>query len=313
MVQVKNMLYAKHKSSYIQDMNKLPLEKRVQILSMLVEGSSMRSISRVCDVSINTVSKLLVDAGEACAAFQYDTVRNVKAKRVQCDEIWSFCYSKQKNVATAKAAPYGAGNVWTWTAIDPESKLIISWMVGDKDAESANIFMYDLADRLANRIQLTTDGYRAYLDAVAGAFENNIDYAMLVKIYGSTTSVEEPERKYSSNECLGTKKHKITGNPEVKHISTSHNERHNLTMRMQMKRFARLGNAFSKKIDNHIHALSLYFVWYNFTRIHSAHKLSPAMAAGIIDTLWSMEDVANLIEARAKKSRKRGPYKRTER
>lgn len=270
----------------------------------------MRSISRVCDVSINTVSKLLVDAGEACAAFQSDTVRNVKAKRVQCDEIWSFCYSKQKNVETAKSAPQGAGDLWTWTAIDPESKLIISWMVGDRDADSANTFMCDLADRLSNRIQLTTDGLKSYLDAVAGAFENNIDYAMLVKIYGATTEGNNPGGKYSPNQCLGAKKVIIAGNPEQKHISTSYNERHNLTMRMQMKRFARLSNAFSKKVDNHIHALSLYFVWYNFTRIHKAHRLSPAMAAGIVDTLWSMKDIANLIDERAKKPAKRGPYKK---
>jgi IS1 family transposase len=291
-------------------MNKLPLNKRVQILSMLCEGSSMRSISRVCDVSINTVSKLLVDAGEACAAFHYDTVRGVKARRIQCDEIWSFVYSKEKNVVDAKAAPDGAGNVWTWTAIDPESKLILSWMVGDRDAETANYFMDNLASRLASRVQLTTDGHKAYLDAVAGAFEPGaVDYAMLVKLYGEP-SVASPERKYSPAECVGARKELVTGNPDKAHVSTSHVERANLTMRMSMRRFTRLTNAFSKKVDNHIHALSLYFVWYNFARQHKAHKLSPAMAAGIADRLWSMEDIAALIDARAPKPGKRGPYKR---
>ncbi|MFC0289318.1 DDE-type integrase/transposase/recombinase [Kaistia hirudinis] len=291
-------------------MNKLPLQKRVQILQMLCEGSSMRSISRVADVSINTVSKLLVDAGEACAAFHFETVRDVKARRVQCDEIWSFCYAKEKNVADAKAAPDGAGNVWTWTAIDPESKLILSWMVGDRDAETASYFMDDLASRLASRVQLTTDGHKAYLDAVAGAFEPGaVDYAMLVKLYGEP-STSTPERKYSPAECVGARKERISGDPDKAHVSTSHVERANLTMRMSMRRFTRLTNAFSKKIDNHIHALSLYFVWYNFARQHKAHKLSPAMAAGVADRLWSMEDIANLIDARAPKPGKRGPYKK---
>lgn len=291
-------------------MNKLPLHKRVQILSMLCEGSSMRSISRVADVSINTVSKLLVDAGEACAAFHFDTVRDVKATRVQCDEIWSFCYAKQKNVATAKAAPEAAGNVWTWTAIDPDSKLIVSWMVGDRDAETANIFMDDLASRLANRVQLTTDGHKAYLDAVAGAFKGDaVDYAMLVKLYGEP-SVPSPERKYSPAEWHGARKETIVGNPDRAHISTSHVERANLTMRMSMRRFTRLTNAFSKKVDNHMHALSLYFVWYNFARQHKTHKLSPAMAAGISDRLWSMEDIAELIDARAPKPANAGRIRR---
>jgi IS1 family transposase len=292
-------------------MNKLPLQKRVQILNMLVEGSSMRSISRVVDVSINTVSKLLVDAGNACAAYHYEHVRDVKAERVQCDEIWSFVYSKAKNTPTAKAAPYGAGDVWTWTALDSGSKLILSWLVGDRSASTANVFVDDLASRLANRIQLTTDGYRVYLDAVAGAFEDDINYAMLVKLYGEDPNAVGPERKYSPGDCVGTRKEPITGNPDRKHISTSHVERHNLTMRMQMKRFGRLTNAFSKKVDNHIHALSLYFVWYNFCRQHKAHKLSPAMAAGVTDRLWSMEDIADLIEARAPKPGRRGPYKKS--
>ena len=304
------MLDTKHKSSHIRGMNKLPLQKRVQILNMLVEGSSMRSISRVCDVSINTVSKLLVDAGNACAAFHFENVRDVKAQRVQCDEIWSFCYSKQKNVATAKAAPEGAGNVWTWTALDSDSKMILSWAVGDRGASTANLFMDDLVQRLANPVQLTTDGHHVYLDAVAGAFGDDIDYAMLVKLYGEDPKAAGPERKYSPSECVGARKEPKIGAPDKAHISTSHVERHNLTMRMSMKRFARLGNAFSKKIDNHIHALSLYFVWYNFCRQHKAHKLSPAMAAGVANKLWSMEDIAALVEARAPKPGRRGPYKK---
>jgi IS1 family transposase len=279
-------------------MNKLPLEKRVQILSMLCEGSSMWSISRVADVSINTVAKLLKDAGEACAAFHFDTVRNVSAKRVQCDEIWSFCYAKQKNVPQAKAAPFGAGNVWTWTALDSDSKMILSWMVGSRDAETANFFMDDLSQRLANPVQLTTDGHSVYLDAVAGAFGDDVDYAMLVKIYGEDP-LPGPERKYSPGECIGARKEPKIGEPDPRHISTSHVERSNLSMRMHMRRFTRLPNAFSKKIDQHIAALSLYFVFYNFVRTHKAHKLSPAMAAGVSDRLWSMGDIVALIDARA--------------
>lgn len=291
-------------------MNKLPLEKRVQILSMLVEGSGMRSVSRVADVSINTVAKLLAQAGDACGAFHFETVRNVHAKRVQCDEIWSFCYAKAKNVETAKAAPAGAGNVWTWTALDSDSKMILSWMVGDRSAETANFFMDDLAARLADRVQLTTDGHKVYLDAVAGAFGNNVDYAMLVKLYGEDANAVGPEKKYSPGECIGTRKEPKIGAPDIEHVSTSHVERMNLSMRMGMRRFTRLTNAFSKKIDQHVAALSLYFVFYNFVKTHKAHKLSPAMAAGVADRLWSVEDIVALIDARAPKPGKRGPYKK---
>lgn len=289
-------------------MNKLPLETRVRILNMLCEGSSMRSISRVCDVSINTVSKLLIDAGNACAAFHFDTVRDVKARRVQCDEIWSFCYAKAKNIDEAKRAPVGAGSVWTWTGFDSESKMILSWMVGDRSAETANYFMDDLATRLANRVQLTTDGHGVYLDAVAGAFGSEVDYAMLVKLYGEDPA-PGPERKYSPGECVGARKVPIAGDPIRKHISTSHVERQNLNIRMGLRRFTRLTNAFSKKIDMHIHALSLYFVFYNFVRMHKTLRMSPAMAAGVSDRLWAMEDIAALIDARAPKPGRRGPYK----
>jgi IS1 family transposase len=290
-------------------MNRLPLAKRVQILSVLVEGSSMRSVSRVADVSINTVAKLLADAGEACAAYHHEHVCNVKTARVRCDEIWSFCYAKAKNVADAKAAPFGARDVWTWTALDSVSKMILSWAVGDRSAQTADYFIVDLAGRLAAPVQLTTDGHKAYLDAVAGAFGNPIDYAMLVKLYGEEPGVG-PERKYSPGECVGTRKEIIAGDPDIRAVSTSHVERSNLTMRMSMRRFTRLTNAFSKKIDNHVHALSLYFVWYNFCRTHKVHKVSPAMAAGVTDHLWSMEDIAALVEARAPKPGKWGSYKR---
>lgn len=275
-------------------MNKLPLDKRVQILTMLCEGSSMRSISRVCDVSINTVTKLLVDAGNACAAYHDLHVRKIKSKRVQCDEIWSFCYAKSKNVASAKSQVDGAGDVWTWTGLDPDSKLMISWVVGSRDTDSAKALMDDLAARLANRVQLTTDGHRAYLEAVDEAFGTEIDYAMLVKLYGA--SPESAVGRYSPAECIGIRKQAIEGLPNFDHISTSHVERHNLTMRMQMRRFTRLTNAFSKKLENHYHALALYFLFYNFTRIHKAHRMTPAMAAGITDRLWSMEDIVRLVD-----------------
>jgi IS1 family transposase len=286
--------------------NKLPLAKRVQILSMLVEGSSMRSISRVADVSINTVSKLLAEAGEACIAHHDETVRNVKAKRVQCDEIWSFCYAKKKNVATAKAAPEEAGDLWTWTALDADSKLIVSYWVGNRDAETAKDFMQDVADRLANRVQLTTDALKSYLDAVEEAFGGDIDYAKLVKLYGETTA---GAGRYSPAECTGTKKERMMGAPDPAHISTSYVERQNLSMRMGMRRFTRLTNAFSKKAEPHLHMVALYFTHYNFARIHKTLKCSPAMAAGISKTLWSVEDIVKLIDARAKAPKRPRVYK----
>jgi IS1 family transposase len=289
-------------------MNKLPLAKRVQILSMLCEGSSMRSISRVVDVSINTVTKLLIDAGEACADLHDKQVRDVKASKVQCDEIWSFCYAKQKNVEAATDAPEFAGDVWTWTAIDADSKLIVSYFVGDRSGQSAIALMDDLRDRLSNRVQLTTDGHKAYLEAVEGAFGDDVDFAQLVKLYGAAPDAFKG--RYSPAECTGAKKIKVTGSPERKHVSTSYVERQNLTMRMSMRRFTRLTNAFSKKVDNHMHALSLYFAFYNFTRIHKTLKVSPAMAAGITEHLWSMEEIAEMIEARQAKPMKRGPYQK---
>jgi IS1 family transposase len=291
-------------------MNKLSLKTRVQILNMLCEGSSMRSISRIADVSINTVSKMLVDAGKACSAFHDDNVRGVTASRIQCDEIWSFTYAKQKNVASAKAAPEEAGDTWTWTALDADSKLIVSWLVGGRDSEYAMVFMDDLRGRLANRVQLTTDGHRAYLEAVEGAFGGDVDYAQLIKLYGEG-SERGPERKYSPSVCTGARKSRVEGNPDLAHVSTSHVERQNLTMRMHMRRFTRLTNGFSKKLENHMHMVALYTVWYNYCRIHKTLKVTPAMEAGLTDRVWSLEDVVALIDAGAPKRGPRGPYKKS--
>jgi IS1 family transposase len=292
-------------------MNKLPLDKRTQILAMLCEGSSMRSISRVADVSINTVTKLLVDAGKACAAFHDDKVRGVKARRVQVDEIWSFTAAKQKNVARMKAPVEGAGDTWTWTAIEADTKLLVTWLVGGRDGDYAIAFMDDLRERLANRVQLTSDGHRAYLEAVEGAFGGDVDYAQLIKLYGPSS--ELAKGRYSPAECIGARKERIEGSPDPKYISTSYAELQNLTMRMrmQMRRFTRLTNAFSKKFENHMHMVALYTVWYNFVKQHKTLKgLSPAMAAGLSDTLWSMADLAAVVDAAQPKAGKRGPYKK---
>jgi IS1 family transposase len=287
-------------------MNKLTSAKRAQILSMLCEGSSMQATARVCDVAFNSIAKLLVEAGAACEEFHDKTVRGVRSRRVQCDEIWSFVYAKQRNVATAKAAPEEAGDIWTWTALDADSKLIISYQVGGRDGGYAHEFMQDVASRLANRVQLTTDGHRAYLDAVEDAFGSDIDYAMLVKIYGE---VAAPAGRYSPAECIGAEKHRVEGKLDPKHISTSYVERQNLTMRMQMRRFTRLTNAFSKKAENHYHMVCLYTVWYNFVKMHKTLRCSPAMAAGVSQTLWSMDDIVKLIDARAEPPKRPRVYK----
>ncbi len=287
-------------------MNKLTPAKRAQILAMLCEGSSMRSISRIVDVSINTVTKLLIDAGVACAAHHDQTVTALKSKRVQIDEIWSFTYAKEKNVEDAKAAPDGAGDTWTWTALDADSKLMITWGVGDRHAGVARVFLDDVASRLSNRIQLTTDGHKVYLDAVGAVFEQ-VDFAQLVKLYGDAPSGGNAERKYSPGECTGTIKKPILGEPDMRHVSTSYVERQNLNIRMGMRRFTRLTNAFSKNIDNHCHALAIYFVYYNFVRLHKTLRMSPAMAAGVSDKLWSIEDMVALVEGyeqRKEKSKK---------
>lgn len=294
-------------------MNKLDITKRAMILNMLVEGMSMRSISRTVGVSINTVTKLLVDAGEACAAYHDETVRNVGSVRVECDEIWSFCYAKDKNVPAAKSAPDGAGDVWTWTAIDADSKMILSYEVGDRSAGTAHEFMFDLRDRLSNRVQLTTDGHKAYLEAVEDAFGADVDYAMLIKLYGENTGSKGHEKKYSPAECTGIRKEAIMGQPVKELVSTSYVERQNLTMRMGMRRFTRLTNGFSKKLENHLHMLSLYFVHYNFVRMHKSLKMTPAMAAGVSDVLRDTAWIVSLIDLRAPAPTKRGPYKKSER
>jgi len=288
--------------------NVLDTSKRAQILSMMVEGMSMRSISRVVGVSINTVTKLLIEAGSACAEYHDNTVRNVKADRIQCDEIWSFVAAKQKNVKTMKAPVEGAGDVWTWTALDADSKMIVSYLVGGRDARYANAFMDDVAARLANRVQMTTDGHKAYLEAIEGAFGADVDYAQLIKMYGNAP--ESAKGRYSPAECTGIKKRAVDGDPDHKHISTSYVERMNLNIRMGNRRFTRLTNAFSKKIDNHLNMLSLYFVHYNFCRIHKTLRVSPAMAAGVSDTLHDVEWIVGLIDARAEPPKKRGPYKK---
>jgi IS1 family transposase len=274
-------------------MNKLPIAKRAQILGLLVEGNSLRATSRLADCSINTVTKLLVDVGTACAAYQDKTLRNLTCKRVQCDEIWAFVYAKVKNAPMEKLATGDAGDVWTWTAIDADTKLIACWLVGPRNVDVANIFMADLASRLANRVQLTTDGHKAYLNSVEGSFGGDIDYAMLVKLYGAPKGTA-PERRYSAGECCGTIKGTVCGTPDDKHVSTSFVERQNLTMRMSMRRFTRLTNAFSKKVDNHGHAVALHFMYYNFGRIHKTLRVTPAMEAGVSDHVWSPEEIASL-------------------
>ena len=276
---------------------------------MLCEGQSIRGISRIMGVSKNTIAKLLADAGQVCAEYHDEQVRDVKAARIQCDEIWSFTYAKQKNVAKAKEAPEWAGDTWTWTAIDAESKLIVSYLVGGRDSEYAMAFMDDVAKRLANRVQMTTDGHKAYLEAVEGAFGCDIDYAQLVKMYGNAP--ESMKGRYSPAECTGIRKTRIEGDPDRKHVSTSYVERQNLTMRMHMRRFTRLTNAFSKKVENHAYAVALHFMYYNFVKIHSTLKVTPAMAAGITDRLWEIEDIVKLLESKEAETapKKRGPYK----
>ncbi len=273
-------------------MNKLSLEKRTQIIGLLVEGNSLRATSRLADVSINTVTKLLVDLGTVCQKYHDENVRGIKSKRVQCDEIWSFVYAKEKNLPENLQGKFGLGSVWTWVALDSDSKLAISWLVGNRDSEYARIFMEDVASRLKNRVQLTTDGLKAYLEAVDINFGSEIDFAQLVKMYGKSI---EGEHRYSPAQCTGIHKEIIAGSPKEKHISTSFIERQNLTMRMNMRRFTRLTNAFSKKIENHAHAIALHFMYYNFVRIHKTLRVTPAMESGLTKKLWSIEDLAKLL------------------
>lgn len=289
-------------------MNKLSSQERAHILQLLCEGMAIRAIVRVTGVSKNTISKLLIDAGTACQAYHDEHVRNLNSKRIRCDEIWSFVYAKQKTVERIQEAPEDAGDVWTWTAIDADSKLIVSYLVGGRDGGYAYEFMQDVAGRLAHRVQLTTDGHKAYLDAVEDTFGCEVDYAQLVKIYGVPP---EAERRYSPAECIGARPSPVSGNPDPDHISTSYVERQNLTMRMHMRRFTRLTNGFSKKIKNHMHAVALHFMHYNFVRIHKTLRVTPAMEAGVTDRLWEMSDIVALIEKReAMQDRTRGLYKK---
>jgi IS1 family transposase len=288
-------------------MNRLSTEERAHILHLLCEGMSIRAITRLTGASKNTVAKLLVDAGKACAAYHDEHVRNVKVARVQVDEIWSFTYSKQKNVAAAKAAPEGAGDTWTWTALDADSKMIISYLVGGRDAEYAVEFIQDLADRVANRFQLTSDGLNAYIGAVEDAFGDDIDFAQLVKVYGNAPGA--PGR-YSPPECIGSQRRRVRGRPDMDHVSTSYVECQNLTMRMHMRRFTRLTNAFSKKVENHAYAVALHMMFYNFVRIHKTLRVTPAMAAGVTDRLWEIGDIAKLVEDAEAAPKARGSYKK---
>lgn len=290
-------------------MNKLTFEERARILHLLCEGMSIRAITRLTGASKNTVAKLLVDAGKACDAYHCANVRDVNAARVQVDEIWSFTYIKQKNVATANATPEEAGDTWTWTAIDAVSKMILSYLVGGRDAEYAMWFMEELASRLATRVQLTRDGHRAYLEAVEGAFGADVDYAQLVKFYGSEGG-KSSEVRYSPAECTGIRKRTVEGKPDNAHASTSYVERQNLTMRMHMRRFTRLNNAFSKKVENHAHAVALHIIYYNFVRIHKTLRVTPAMAAGVSDRPWEIADIVQLVEDAESKPAKREPYKK---
>ena len=277
---------------YNEVMNTLNKTKRAQLISVLVEGNSLRATARICDVAFNTVLKFVPEIGQACFDYQDKAFHNLKCKRIQCDEIWSFCYAKEKNVPKDKKGLFGYGDIWTWVAMDAETKLVSSFMVGNRDSRTAKMFIDDLASRLANRVQLTTDGNKVYLEAVEGAFGCEVDYAMLVKTYESS----QEETRYSPAWCTGCKGTPITGNPDRKYISTSFIERQNLTMRMGMRRFTRLTNAFSKKIENHAFHLALHYMYYNFVRIHKTLRTTPAMKAGVTDHLWSVEDIAGLLD-----------------
>jgi len=277
-------------------MNQLTPERRAQVINCLVEGNSIRSTCRLTGVGKNTVARLLVAVGEACSIYQDKAFRQLTCKHIQCDEIWSFVGSKEKNTSKEKKAQ-GCGDCWVWTALDSETKLIPCWYVGTRGAKAAYHFMHDLAARLAHRVQLTTDGHKAYLDAVETAFGEEIDYAQLVKIYGEGPKTEA---RYSPAQCMGAKKAVISGKPSWDHVSTSHIERSNLTLRMSNRRFTRLTNAFSKKVENHEHMLALSFCFYNFCRIHQTLRVTPAMAAGVATRVWEIADIVALIEPMAK-------------
>ena len=275
-------------------MNRLDSATRCRVVAALVEDCSVRATVRMTGVAKNTIQKLLIELGAACSAYQDRVLRDLPCKRVQVDECWAFCYAKAKNVTPDIAAknPF-AGDVWTWAAIDADTKLIPSWIIGPRDGVTARIFVNDLAGRLADRIQLTSDGLKAYLGAVEHAFRGDVDYAQLVKVYGETS---EGQKRYSPAECVGCERHTVVGYPDSEHISTSFIERANLTMRMGMRRFTRLTNGFSKKIENHTAAVALHMMHYNFVRIHTTLRTTPAMAAGVTSKLWEIADIIALLD-----------------
>ena len=275
------------------------MSKRVAVVAALVEGNSVRATARMTNVSKPTILKLLAELGPACTEYQDRTMRGLKCRRIQCDEIWQFCYAKSRNVPEDKRGTFGYGDVWTWVALDADTKLIPSWRVGPRDLGTAYDLMHDLAERVTSRIQLTTDGFKVYLEAVESAFFEGIDYAMLQKVYGVDP---DAERRYSPAKVLSANQEVIKGEPSLKHISTSYVERQNLTMRMSMKRFARLSNGFSKKLENHAAAVALHFMHYNFARIHRTLRITPAMAAGVADHVWSLEEIVGLVDAADKKA-----------
>lgn len=282
------------RSSIMVSMNRLTIKQRARVLRVLVEGNSIRATVRITGAAKNTVAKLLADVGSACLDYQDKALRGLSCKRIQCDEIWSFCYAKGKNVPKDKRGQFGFGDVWTWTAICADTKLVPCWLVGTRNARFATEFMHNLAGRLSNRVQLTTDGHRAYLEAVQGAFGADIDYGMLIKMYGQDTA---GEKRYSPAKIVGARCGTVIGNPDKTYISTSFAERQNLTMRMSMRRFTRLTNAFSKKVENLQHAVSLHFMYYNFGRVHKSLKKTPAIAAGVTDHIWSLEEIAHLADS----------------
>ena len=281
-------------------MNRLDSETRARVIAALVEGNSLRATARMCGVMRNTISKLLLQLGAVCADYQDRAFRNLNCRRMECDEIWSYCYAKERNLPAEKRNTFGFGSVWTWIAIDAETKLIPCWMVGTRDAISARMFMRDLASRLSHRVQLTTDGHQPYLEAVEDAFGDDIDYAMLVKMYSEDRLAEA---RYSPAACTGARKEPITGSPNPRHISTSFAERQNLTMRMCMRRFTRLTNGFSKSLSYHIAAISLHYMHYNFVRIHQSLRITPAMAAGLTDHVWDIADIVSLVDEAERRDR----------
>lgn len=278
---------------YNKIMNRLTREKQRQVIAALVEGNSIRATVRMTGVAKNTIVKLLAEVGKTCAEYQDKVFHDLTCKKIQCDEIWSFCYAKEKNVPEEFKGHFGYGDIYTWIAICADTKIVPSWYVGRRDYQSAKYFIEDLASRLSHRVQLTTDGHKSYLQAVEDSFGSEIDYAQLIKIYGSD---REAEVRYSPAQCTGAIKERIQGNPDMKHVSTSYVERQNLTMRMSMRRFTRLTNGFSKKIENHAYAISLHYMYYNFCRIHQTLRVTPSMEAGVTDHVWEIEDIIGLLK-----------------